>query len=934
MAAAVATRRLPGIAFEARPPAPPRVLPRMDVTAFVGFAAAGPLHVPVAVEDADGFANVFGEDAPLPWDVERGAPAAAQLAPAVRSYFRNGGRRAWIVRVASGAYRSSLPVPGLVERVDAGEPAQAQLAARAAGSWADDLRVGSALLSAPVRLRSASAARLAFQLETGATRIAPGDLLRIAAGRVTLLAVVCAVRRSRLLPPGVNPPPPGRNLLTVLADPATALWLERIDPPYGAAGLARYTDATGRERCVPALLAAPGSPPGDDDAIELDLQVEAAESPVRGTLVEWREADSPPGAATLWLPVEETGRQPGHVRVRGRPEWTLHAPPDPLPAIDADTATAERLELELTVLDGDRRLVLSGLGFAPEHPRYLGDLPTDEELYTPRDPLLGPDPGVWASTAAPRFPLARCDGGRRPVFAPIAIGVLPDAFVGPLDAPGARLDRDGLARFGDELFLDDEVRGAGIETLITTSDHIQWQRERPRALTGIHALLDVEEVTIVAVPDAGQRGWSPVDPEYVPPAPPTDEEASPPSPPEAPKTFVDCALHELEPTPELELVPRDQGGSFGLEWSAVDEPGARYVLQEGTDPDGWESARTLYTGPRLEIRLYGRTTGTHFYRVRAEAGPNESRWSNGVSVGAPAGPGYALLPEEDYTAAPLLAVQRALLRMCAARGDMLAVLSLPEHYRVDAAIEHVGRLRAAADVIPRPSLPPAIDPVFPLGAGEQRALGFGALYHPWLALSVPERGDTFRIAPPDGTVAGVIARRAATRGAWVAPANEPFADAIALVNGSPREALAALQEAQVNELRQEAGGFLCLCADTLAPDDDLRPITVRRLLSLVRRLALREGAQYVFEPNDPVFRRDIERGFGEVLQLLHMLGAFAGRTPEQGYRVNVGDPPNTARSVDQGRLIVELKLAPSRPLAFLLVRLIHAGERGLQIEAP
>jgi phage tail sheath protein FI len=102
----------------------------------------------------------------------------------------------------------------------------------------------------------------------------------------------------------------------------------------------------------------------------------------------------------------------------------------------------------------------------------------------------------------------------------------------------------------------------------------------------------------------------------------------------------------------------------------------------------------------------------------------------------------------------------------------------------------------------------------------------------------------------------------------------------------------------------------------------------------VRRLALREGVQYVVEPNDPVFRRDIERGFGEVMQLLYMLGAFTGRTPEQAYRVNVGDPPNTARSIDQGRLIVELKLAPSRPLAFLLVRLVHAGERGLQIEAP
>ena len=44
----------------------------------------------------------------------------------------------------------------------------------------------------------------------------------------------------------------------------------------------------------------------------------------------------------------------------------------------------------------------------------------------------------------------------------------------------------------------------------------------------------------------------------------------------------------------------------------------------------------------------------------------------------------------DYPPDVLLDVQRALLRMCAARGDLLAVLSLPEHYRAaDAVATHV-----------------------------------------------------------------------------------------------------------------------------------------------------------------------------------------------------------------------------------------------------
>ena len=46
---AVTARRLPGIAFEAEGPPPLTVLPRMDVAVLVGFAASGPLDIPVAV---------------------------------------------------------------------------------------------------------------------------------------------------------------------------------------------------------------------------------------------------------------------------------------------------------------------------------------------------------------------------------------------------------------------------------------------------------------------------------------------------------------------------------------------------------------------------------------------------------------------------------------------------------------------------------------------------------------------------------------------------------------------------------------------------------------------------------------------------------------------------------------------------------------------
>src|SRR4051812_43244520 len=107
-------RHLPGFAFEPLAPSSAGVLPRMDVAAFVGFAANGPVNIPIAVEDVSQFTLLFGDDAPLAWDADLGRPVFAQLAPAVRMFFANGGKRCWIVRVAGAqAESNAFRVPGV-----------------------------------------------------------------------------------------------------------------------------------------------------------------------------------------------------------------------------------------------------------------------------------------------------------------------------------------------------------------------------------------------------------------------------------------------------------------------------------------------------------------------------------------------------------------------------------------------------------------------------------------------------------------------------------------------------------------------------------------------------------------------------------------------------------------------------------------------------
>jgi hypothetical protein len=352
-----------------------------------------------------------------------------------------------------------------------------------------------------------------------------------------------------------------------------------------------------------------------------------------------------------------------------------------------------------------------------------------------------------------------------------------------------------------------------------------------------------------------------------------------------------------------------------------------YIVEEATRPDFSDAVRVA-TGPQERLTIYGRSHGEYYYRVRASVGAATSDWSNGLGVRVAPTKGWRLQPIGSYSPASLLAVQRALLRVCAARGDLLAVLSLPEHYREDEALEHVETLKSAT----APAIPVGDALLRPLGGEEVAAYSYAAVYHPWVVSRDDETSGDPRPLPPEGVACGVMAARALARGAWIAPANEALRGVVALKTPTAVERRLEMQEAQINLVRQEPRGFVVLSADTLSLDPDLRPINVRRLLILLRRLALRLGATYVFEPNDDAFRRLVQRGFEAMLDDMFVRGAFAGATPATSFQVVTSNALNTPQSVDQGRFIVELKVRPSLPMTFLTIRLLQSGDRTLVTE--
>lgn len=452
------------------------------------------------------------------------------------------------------------------------------------------------------------------------------------------------------------------------------------------------------------------------------------------------------------------------------------------------------------------------------------------------------------------------------------------------------------------MLLDAVMATTSLTSLLPLANELRFLHPQPRRLRGVHALLAVDEVTIVALPDLVQAPWA-IEGTSTSPL----LELGP-----APAGFVPCGPDSLAaPTWTVPLPPRSS-----LSW-ADDVPMERrnlYRLERASDPD-FATAAPVLVGPDHALELDLTTPGEVWLRVRAEQPGRVGPWSRSLHLRVLPGPALGDHPAPTDPAV----VQRAILRMCAARGDLTAVLAAPDHPR-DALAANARTLRASSDREPQPIAPLAFD--------ERRALSHGGLWGPWLLVREPD--GELRTIPPDGAVAGFIARRTLVAGAWIAAANLPVRDAIGPSRALDDAEVGALLAAGVQPLRREAWGLVSLGAATLAdPDSEVQQIHVRRLLALLRRLALRHGQDWVFEPQSPAFVRAVESSFEAVLRQLYARGAFAGDRPEAAYSVRVQPDPGAA---ERGRFVVELRVAPALPLRFLTVRLLQDEVRGLSAE--
>ena len=212
--------------------------------------------------------------------------------------------------------------------------------------------------------------------------------------------------------------------------------------------------------------------------------------------------------------------------------------------------------------------------------------------------------------------------------------------------------------------------------------------------------------------------------------------------------------------------------------------------------------------------------------------------------------------------------------------------------------------------------------------------GFGAFYYPWIEVRDPLSDSIEPVPiPPSGHIAGIWARSDATRGVHKAPANEPIRGALNVTRRVTRGEQEALNPKGVNVIRFfPTEGIRVWGARTIAPESsEWRYLNVRRLFNMIEE-SIAEGTRWVvFEPNDRPLWRDIKRDVSAFLITLWRDGALMGRTPGEAFFVQCDEETNPPESIDQGRVIIKVGIAPVKPAEFIIFRIgQHSG--GVEIE--
>ncbi len=199
---------------------------------------------------------------------------------------------------------------------------------------------------------------------------------------------------------------------------------------------------------------------------------------------------------------------------------------------------------------------------------------------------------------------------------------------------------------------------------------------------------------------------------------------------------------------------------------------------------------------------------------------------------------------------------------------------------------------------------------------------------------IAKLSQSMNTVPPSGAMAGIYAQTDASRGVWKSPANVSINGIVGLtddINDADQQDMNIHESGKsINALRKFTGkGFLVWGGRTLAGNsNDWRYINVRRLANMIEESAKKACMQFVFEPNVAQTWVSVKGMIDNYLTTLWNDGALAGGKPEHAFFVSVGlNETMSAQDILEGRMIVKIGYAPSRPAEFIILEFKQMQQR-------
>ena len=202
---------------------------------------------------------------------------------------------------------------------------------------------------------------------------------------------------------------------------------------------------------------------------------------------------------------------------------------------------------------------------------------------------------------------------------------------------------------------------------------------------------------------------------------------------------------------------------------------------------------------------------------------------------------------------------------------------------------------------------------------------YAAYYTPWVSVTIGNQvtnGTQTVYLPPSGYVTGIYARTDNDRGVWKAPANEVVLNVTGLRFYFTTGEQDILNPVGINCIRLlETTGIRVWGARTLSSDSSVKYVNVRRTL-IYLEASIDRGTQWVvFEPNNPDTWDRLTDSVSAFLTTQWRDGALFGLKPEDSFFVRCDETTMTADDIQNGRLICEIGVAIVRPAEFVIFRI-------------